>query len=1139
MPQTAVIRASTLALLVASFTTPAIGATTLVPPAARFDRAHHAGFDSSNPFPALAGVPGSRTAAADAPSSGPARPASVAVPDGSGGLLAVVEALLPDTTVRLVAQKLDASGGRQWLPNGTTVSTSPGVQHDPAVVPDGAGGLIVVWLDGRNSAPGIYAQRIDAAGSRMWGDEGVAVELADPSPGIPRAASDGAGGVIVTWHDARLGQYDIYAQRVDAGGTPLWTADGLRVYSNALDQRDPAIVSDGQGGAILVWEDQRSGLADLYGQRLGPTGVRRWGSAGLAVCTAAGDQRVPALAASDTFCVVAWLDTRAGFGEQVYAQRLDRLGAPGWTPDGVVVCTIDGDRTAPGVVDDGAGGAVLAWAEQRFTPGYVDVYAQRVDASGAALWTADGAEVFANVTLITSAGMPMPVPAIAPDGAGGLFVAYEKWDIVTNLFDIEMMCQRLDATGAPVFTLPGAALSTAPFHSSAPVAMPDGAGGCIALWFDGRATQLDTFAQRIAADGQAHWAADGVPVYLHPGVQVIPQVQPDGAGGTIVAWVQRVGENYDIFARRFDAAGTALWPEVAVCAAPDLQGDLEALADGVGGVFLCWFDMRNGRGQLFVQHLDATGTPSWQPDGVLVKETADYLEGATLILDGAGGVIVPFRQLQQTSVGKYDLWAQHISSAGVATWGAEAMPLTLAASDVPWVPHGIPDGAGGALIAWETWPFGSSSSLLLAQRLDANGQPQWAVNGVLVASRHMRYDGPVPVFAVPEIVTDGGGGAILVWEDARAGTPDSPDLYAQHLTAAGAVTWTAGGMALSTGPGPQYGHRAMADGAGGVIVAWADDRLGAGADLQAQRYDGAGVVQWLGGARTIAAATGVQQGMVIAGDGAGGFIAAWEDDRAAPGEPDIYSQRMDANGNALWTPGGEQVCTAPGLQDHLSIAADAAAGAFVAWADARDGEAYYARLQHVTATGDTTLPRDGVTDVLASIVRAEAAAGRVRLAWQVSDDGLRRDVERRIGDGEWETIASVMADGGLVQLEDEDVAMPGPRGYRLAWGLAGDRVTAGETWLDLSGAGRLAIAAPSPHPVRGPLVLEFTLPRAGTAELDLIDVHGRRAGRQQIAAAAGTHRWAVDPDGRLAAGIYLVRLTQGGASVVRRICLLR
>src|SRR5690242_11957846 len=43
------------------------------------------------------------------------------------------------------------------------------------------------------------------------------------------AVSDGAGGVIVTWTDLRSGTNDIYAQRLNAAGVPLWTSNGVPI----------------------------------------------------------------------------------------------------------------------------------------------------------------------------------------------------------------------------------------------------------------------------------------------------------------------------------------------------------------------------------------------------------------------------------------------------------------------------------------------------------------------------------------------------------------------------------------------------------------------------------------------------------------------------------------------------------------------------------------------------------------------------------------------------------------------------------------------------------------------------------------------------------------------------------------------
>jgi len=60
----------------------------------------------------------------------------------------------------------------------------------------------------------------------------------DPDPSVPppidpdqnvTIVSDGAGGAIVTWSDFRGGdpKAHIYAQRMNATGTPQWAADGV------------------------------------------------------------------------------------------------------------------------------------------------------------------------------------------------------------------------------------------------------------------------------------------------------------------------------------------------------------------------------------------------------------------------------------------------------------------------------------------------------------------------------------------------------------------------------------------------------------------------------------------------------------------------------------------------------------------------------------------------------------------------------------------------------------------------------------------------------------------------------------------------------------------------------------------------
>jgi hypothetical protein len=102
------------------------------------------------------------------------------------------------------------------------------------------------------------------AANAAWIPDGV--EMAPYLTPVPQAAviaPDGAGGAIMVWADGRSGNSDIYAQRADSLGTALWTAGGIAVCADAAYRTDPRIVSDGAGGAILTWIDYRSGNSDI------------------------------------------------------------------------------------------------------------------------------------------------------------------------------------------------------------------------------------------------------------------------------------------------------------------------------------------------------------------------------------------------------------------------------------------------------------------------------------------------------------------------------------------------------------------------------------------------------------------------------------------------------------------------------------------------------------------------------------------------------------------------------------------------------------------------------------------------------------------------------------------------------------
>ena len=342
----------------------------------------------------------------------------------------------------IYAQKVSASGGVQWTTDGVAICTATGDQHPITIISDGAGGAIVTWMDYRSGGDaGIYAQRVNAAGAIQWTTDGVAICTATGAQGMgiegyPTTISDGAGGAIVTWFDYRSGNYDIYAQRVNASGAVQWTADGVAICTAAGDQGYPTITSDGAGGALVTWEDWRNETGgDIYAQRGNAMGAVQWTTDGVALCTATRIQYYPTITSDGSGgAIVTWLDYRSGSTDDIYAQRVNASGAVQWTTDGVALRTATGGSN-PQIIADGGGGVIVTWPDVRGAGG--DIYTQKVNASGAAEWTANGVAI---CTAEGNQGSPM----ITSDGSGGAIVTWN--DYRSGSWDV--FAQKVDATGS-------------------------------------------------------------------------------------------------------------------------------------------------------------------------------------------------------------------------------------------------------------------------------------------------------------------------------------------------------------------------------------------------------------------------------------------------------------------------------------------------------------------------------------------------------------------------------------------------------------------------------------------------------------------------------------------------------------------
>ncbi len=471
-----------------------------------------------------------------------------------------------------------------------------GDQERPEIVLDGVGGTIVTWQDARDGCCDIYAQRISGDGTAQWSANGVALCTATGEQGCPVIVSDGAGGAIATWIDTRGGSPngDLYAQRISSTGTTQWMADGAVLCTAPAYQYTPKLMSDGAGGAIVTWWDERSGNYDIYAQRISGDGTVQWPADGVALCTAAASQYFPALTSDGADgAIVTWSDYRSGNGD-IYAQRVSGDGTVQWSANGVALCTATGEQYYPTLVADGAGGAIVTWGDER--SGNYDIYAQRISGDGDVQWSANG------VALCTAPG-EQHYPRIVSDGAGGAIVTWSDYRSGNR----DIYAQRVSGDGTVQWSANGVALCTAIGTQQGPAIVSDGAAGAVVSWWDYRSGNCDVYAQRVSGDGTVQWPTDGAALCTATGEQYYPTLVADGAGGAIAVWQEPRSGNWDIYAQSVKASGE-LGSDLSVPAEAVLSFALEPVCPNPsrGGALTVHFTLPSGS-VAWLELLDVAG----------------------------------------------------------------------------------------------------------------------------------------------------------------------------------------------------------------------------------------------------------------------------------------------------------------------------------------------------------------------------------------------------------------------------------------------------------------------------------------------------------------------------------------------------
>jgi hypothetical protein len=490
----------------------------------------------------------------------------------------------------------------------SVISNTMGNEIDPLCITDGANGSIIVFQD--NSTYNIYAQRISSAGEILWGNTALPVVICTEAGQKMnyKAVTDGEGGAYIVWEDYRneseLG--DIYIQHIDSRGQSEWLANGINVSnSGSIDDTGPFVCSDGSGGVIVGWN---------------------W----------------------DNYINNA----------QVAAQRYNSTGVAQWNANGVQVCTATGFRVGNSIVPDGASGAILFFMDSRDDPNgsnynYLNnndlangnIYAQRLDGFGARLWGNNG------VAVCTAAGNQYGYggdqSTAVSDGSGGaIFVFNDERngipDANGNVFNVDIYAQKLNSNGVAQWVANGVAVTTQADYQSIESVAEDGAGGVVAT-FDND-VDYHVYSQRIISGGTTGWTVNGIRISSAAAEAVNPRVVADGLGNFIYCYIDYSSLNTNLFAQKVNGAGVLQWVAngVPVCSNSSGLTSLPSIVrSNNGATILSWGDYRNFQstgGDIFASKLLANGTlASNLPSGYISTANGNWNDPATWL----GGVVPP------------------------------------------------------------------------------------------------------------------------------------------------------------------------------------------------------------------------------------------------------------------------------------------------------------------------------------------------------------------------------------------------------------------------------------------------------------------------------------------------------------------
>jgi hypothetical protein len=169
-----------------------------------------------------------------------------------------------------------------------------------------------------------------------------------------------------------------------------------------------------------------------------------------------------------------------------------------------------------------------------------------------------------------------------------------------------------------------------------------------------------------------------------------PAVVTESGGAVWIVWSEQAGDNWDLYARRYDPQRSAFEPTRRLTTTAGTDFNAVAARDSNGRIWVAWQGWNDDQFDIWMQQLDATAQP------IRISTSARNDWNPSIAADSSGGVWVAWDSYDQ---GTYDVFARRVAD------GQPAAPVGVATSAEFEARASVAiDAKGRAWIAFEDGP---------------------------------------------------------------------------------------------------------------------------------------------------------------------------------------------------------------------------------------------------------------------------------------------------------------------------------------------------------------------------------------------------------------------------------------------------